>query len=511
MSCTIRWRTTSLLVRCTNASPSMPRQHLLEPEQTTAAALHVDLGDVAGDDDLRPEADAREEHLHLLGRRVLRLVEDDEAAVQRAPAHEGQRRDLDGSPFEQPLRALGFEHVVERVVQRTKIRVDLGHDVAGQEAEALAGLDRGPREDDAVDVFRLQRLHAHRDREPALARARGTDAERDHVLADGVHVALLPAGLRPHGATARRPQHLGGQHLGRTLVRLHHVDGARHARRLEPMALLQQDHQLLEQPADPIGLGRIAVDRDLVAADVDLDIAERAFDQPQQLVTLTEQTGHQVVAGNGDLDLRGIRRCDLTRITSSVPSACGSNPAASTADGLLGGDLVARLDRWVAEMRSDDAAASRARERWLLVQAEESSTFAGVLLDLGEQRCDGRDRGPRRSPSSRHDRRRRARLLRPAHAVGPRDPAQLRGHRVGASRSPVVRPDRRPGRLAARHPRRSPGHAGRGPPARARRDAAPDPKGWPASCGRSGGTCSRSDSTATRRRRPTSRSRRWPS
>ena len=55
-------------------------QHLLEAEEAAAAAGHVDLGDVAGDDDLRPEADAGEEHLHLLGRRVLRLVEDDEAA-----------------------------------------------------------------------------------------------------------------------------------------------------------------------------------------------------------------------------------------------------------------------------------------------------------------------------------------------------------------------------------------------------------------------------------------------
>jgi hypothetical protein len=62
-------------------------------------------------------------------------------------------------------------------------------------------------------------------------------------------------------------------------------------------------------------------------------------------------------------------------------------PRRLTADGLLGGDLVSRLDRWIAEMRSDDAAASRARERWLLTQAEESSTFVGVLLDLGEQRA----------------------------------------------------------------------------------------------------------------------------
>ena len=58
-------------------------------------ARQVHLGDVAGDHHLRAEAEAGEEHLHLLGGRVLRLVEDHERVVERAPAHERQRRDLD--------------------------------------------------------------------------------------------------------------------------------------------------------------------------------------------------------------------------------------------------------------------------------------------------------------------------------------------------------------------------------------------------------------------------------
>ena len=54
--------------------------------------------------------------------------------------------------------------------------------------------------------------------------------------------------------------------------------------------------------------------------------------------------------------------------------------------GLLGGpDLTARLERWVADARSADAAAGRARERWLRLQADESATFAGVLIDLAER------------------------------------------------------------------------------------------------------------------------------
>jgi hypothetical protein len=55
--------------------------------------------------------------------------------------------------------------------------------------------------------------------------------------------------------------------------------------------------------------------------------------------------------------------------------------------GLLGpgDDLSARLERWAAEARVDDAARQRTRERWLRQQAEEGGTLAGVLCDLGER------------------------------------------------------------------------------------------------------------------------------
>ena len=201
-----------------------------------------------------PEADAGQEHLHLLGRGVLGLVEDDEAAVERAPPHERQRRHLDRAPLEQALGALGLDHVVEGVVQRAQVGVDLGHEVAGQEPEALTGLDRRAGEDDAVDLLGLEGLHRHGHRQPRLAGAGGPDAEGDDVVADGVDVALLAARLGAHAAAPGRPQHLGGEHLGRTLVGAHHLDGASHARRLEALALLEQQHQLLEQMADAVGL-----------------------------------------------------------------------------------------------------------------------------------------------------------------------------------------------------------------------------------------------------------------
>ena len=46
-------------------------------------ARKVDLGDVAGHDHPRAKPQPRQEHLHLLGARVLRLIEDHEGVVKR--------------------------------------------------------------------------------------------------------------------------------------------------------------------------------------------------------------------------------------------------------------------------------------------------------------------------------------------------------------------------------------------------------------------------------------------
>jgi hypothetical protein len=66
------------------------------------------------------------------------------------------------------------------------------------------------------------------------------------------------------------------------------------------------------------------------------------------------------------------------------PSADHPGEAAPLA-GLLGDGLAARIDRWAADARIDDAARLRARERWLRHQAEEEGSLAGVLADVAER------------------------------------------------------------------------------------------------------------------------------
>ena len=47
--------------------------------------------------------------------------------------------------------------------------------------------------------------------------------------------------------------------------------------------------------------------------------------------------------------------------------------------------FLADLARWTADTRTDEAARSRRRERWLRQQATEDARFSGVALDLAER------------------------------------------------------------------------------------------------------------------------------
>ena len=103
----------------------------------------------------------------------------------------------------QPLELLGVDHVVERVVERAQVRIDLLLERAGQEAEPLAGLDRGARQDDAADLLVEQRAHRERDRQVRLAGAGGADA-RTRCRCSRTSVDVLLLRRRPWARSAGR-------------------------------------------------------------------------------------------------------------------------------------------------------------------------------------------------------------------------------------------------------------------------------------------------------------------
>jgi hypothetical protein len=197
------------------------------------------------------EAQAGEEHLHLLDGGVLGLVEDDEGVVQCPPAHEGQRRDLHRPLLHQLRGAAHVHHVVERVVERAEVGVHLLREVSRQEAELLARLHRRPGEDDALHAPSLERRDRHRHRQVCLSGPGRADAEHDVVPANGVHVPLLGQALRrdvPPRLRQDRAEDQGVQALVRRGAAAQHLQTLLHVLAADRLARAVDGLELLHQP-----------------------------------------------------------------------------------------------------------------------------------------------------------------------------------------------------------------------------------------------------------------------
>ena len=199
-----------------------------------------------------------------------------------AATHECQRRDLDLPALQCLGDALRVEHVVQGVEQRAQVRIDLRHEIARQEAQALAGLDGRAREDDPVDLAAAQRGGGQRDGQEGLARTRRADAERDRPAPDGVDVALLVDRLRRDLARAVTPDDVV-EDLGRGRVLVERAGDGRDRPGGDLVALLDELGQLLHDGRGGLHGRLVAVEGDDVAAQEDVAV-DVALERPEHRV-----------------------------------------------------------------------------------------------------------------------------------------------------------------------------------------------------------------------------------
>ena len=137
------WRTMSVSPRRHDGDIVHALKFVGDRVQAGEIRQQVGLRRVAGDDHGRVPAEARQQHLDLAVGAVLRFVDDDEGVVQRAAAHEADRRDFDQAFGHQRFEAFGGEAIGQRVVERAQVGREFVFHRAGQIAERFAGFHRG--------------------------------------------------------------------------------------------------------------------------------------------------------------------------------------------------------------------------------------------------------------------------------------------------------------------------------------------------------------------------------
>ncbi len=196
-------------------------------------------------------------------------------------------------------KPVGVEHVVERVEERPQVGIDLGQYVAGEESEALAGLDGGAGQDDAPDLSLGEGRDGQRHREVGLARSGRPDAEGDRAATDRVDVVLLVDGLRGDLLAAMTPDDVleDVADVGRLLERPEHrVDGARTDR----VARFDELDELVEHGPRAFDVVLLAVERQPVASQHDR-AAEAIAQRLEDAVVDRGQLGRDLVRNREDV------------------------------------------------------------------------------------------------------------------------------------------------------------------------------------------------------------------
>ena len=83
----------------------------------------------------------------------MRLVENNERIVQRSPAHEGNRSNLDDILLQISVDLFGIEHVVQGVVQGTEIGIDLVLKRPREKSQALSRLHGRTRQNNSIHAL----------------------------------------------------------------------------------------------------------------------------------------------------------------------------------------------------------------------------------------------------------------------------------------------------------------------------------------------------------------------
>ena len=218
--------------------------------------------------------------------------------MQRTSPHIGQGGDLDNAFLDVGAKLLPRQHVVERVVQRSKIGIHLLFQIARQEAKTLACFHRRTGKDDLGDLIVLERGNCNCHRHIRLACPRGSHGKHDIVLPNLPQVRPLAGSFRTNDLVLCVQDQGVKLVLGqgrcdaardsRFAVGRHQIDDGFHVVGRQVAVPRQEEHHLPEDAFELIHFTRVPPEGDEVAPYDDGGI-ETPFHNMKVLVVQAEE------------------------------------------------------------------------------------------------------------------------------------------------------------------------------------------------------------------------------
>src|SRR5690554_790699 len=159
------------------------------------SALNITLLNIAVDNDLTVFTNAGQKHFHLGKSRVLRFIQHHKGAVIKSfAAHKRQRRCHNTTVSQAVVHRPRAQSLIENIAKGINIDGEFFIQGTGQEAQLLAGLDRGAVQDNTPNPARLQRLRCQCPGTITFTGARRSNTEGQAVFINRIDISLLGGG-----------------------------------------------------------------------------------------------------------------------------------------------------------------------------------------------------------------------------------------------------------------------------------------------------------------------------
>ena len=111
---------------------------------------------------------------------------------QRPSAHISKRSDFYDSPLDKRQIIIYAEQFLQRVIQRTQIRIHLFLKVSRKKSQLFTRLDGRPSKNDFIDLSGFKSSHGHSNRQIRFSRTGRTYAENERIFLDCGYIRALP-------------------------------------------------------------------------------------------------------------------------------------------------------------------------------------------------------------------------------------------------------------------------------------------------------------------------------
>src|SRR3989338_2653880 len=227
---------------------------------------------------------------------ILRFIKNDESFMKRSTSHKSNRRNFDHITLDEFFHTFHFKHIVQRIIDRTEIRIHFCLHVSRKKAELFSRFDRGTSKHDAFIFFSKKRRHCHCHCKIGFSSTCWSNAENNIVFSNRIDIQFLSRRAWHNGTTFRRKKNAIREKAFNIEIHIARKKRKRifNFRSQNRVTTLQKTIELIENPLSCFNITVTSFNAKIIATNMNIN-SEHALKRLEMLVLGAKEIARDII------------------------------------------------------------------------------------------------------------------------------------------------------------------------------------------------------------------------